>query len=273
MKKQNIPYFRRKCLILLVLLASIFLISFVEGTSAKYVKDLGTNDTIIRAKEFYFSSDLLKEGGSNYTLNPGTKSITFELRNHDDQLRYSEDNLIYEVTVDNGATVKVLLDTEPQQLTGGKISNHRIQISGLQDGVTYTVTATGRAGYEKILSATFTVKKQNEGAYKYLQMDPSGAFVLLTVWTENVSGNVTISTTLTGLIPDATDDALAEIKNYNQDNDGTKYSAINGASAGFLDPYSSHTYRFFLETPFTQYQVKDITVTVGNTTAGEKTPS
>ena len=271
MKKQNTPHFRRKYLILLVLLAFIFLISFVEGTSAKYVKDLGTDDAVIRAKEFYFSSNLLKEGGSNYTLNPGTKSITFELRNHDDQLRCSEDDLTYEVTADNGAVVKVLLGIGSQQLDGGKISSHRVQLSGLQDGVTYTVTAIGRAGYEKTLSATFTVNKQDEGVYKYLQMDPSGAFVLLTVWTENVSGPVTISTDLTGLIPDDTDAALSGINNYNKNNEGAKYGAINGA-AGSLETYSSHTYRFFLETPFTQYDINRIAVTVGNTAAVEKTP-
>lgn len=268
MNKSKIGQICRKFLTFLVLAVTLTLlvvIATTDGASAKYIKDIGNTNAVIRAKEFYFSSDLLKENGESYTLNPGTDSITFELRNHDDQLRYSENPVQYTVAVTGGATVS----SASGSLEGNKISSSTITVSDLVNGQAYTITVTGNAGYEKQLSATFTVRQPESGVYKYLESDPSGAFVLLTVWTKNSSGNVTISIPA-GLIPDATDNALTGIQNYNA---GTKtYSAVTSQSVGTLGIYSSHTYRFFLETPFTQYSANSFSVTVGNTTATEKTP-
>lgn len=255
----------RKFLILPALLVLLLLAAALSGVSAKYFKDIGGTGALVRAKEFYFSSDLLMETGAQYDLNPGTTSITFELRNHDDQLRYSEEAVTYTVT---GGTV----DPASGTLPGGQISTATVTLSNLEDGNTYTVTATGQSGYEKTLRATFTVRAQEEAAYKYLESDPSGAFVLLTVWTKNVQGDVTIRFPA-GLIPDATDPALSTTLNYKEGH----YSGNDGEedqpySIGTLDPYSSHTYRFFLETPYTNFSVHDFTVTVGETPATESTP-
>lgn len=279
MRKQNKRHYkrhsRRKYLIIPVLMVLSFLIGALGGVIAKYVQDAGDHKAVVRAKEFYFSSDLLTENGKTYTLNPGTTSITFEIRNYDDQLRHSESNVKYTVSATGNATVL----TEGEPLEGNVNSSAIIEISDLVDGQTYTVTATGNsvtdtgnAGYVKTLSATFTVSIQNEGVYKHLQKDSSGAFVLLTVWTENKSGDVTIQFP-SGLIPDVTDDNLDGIKNYK----GGTYIANTAESgisndAGYLDVYSSHTYRFFLETPFTDYAADSFTVNVGTMTAIEKNP-
>lgn len=266
MMKQNKFRFCRKHLIIPALFAVAVLIAAIEGVSAKYMKEMEYDNTVVRAREFYFSSDLLTVGGETYSLNPGTKSITINLRNYDDALRFSEANIAYEVTVDEGATV---LDAGEPKLEGGKSTTKQIQISNLKDGVTYTVTAIGRAGYEKTLSATFVVKSQSKAAYKYLEMDPSGAFVLLTVWTEDASGEVSISIPA-GFIPDTTDSALAGMQNYNTD---SKYQAVSGYKAGELGVYSSHTYRFFMEEPFAAYNKDQFVVTVGGAEATEKVPN
>lgn len=272
MEKLNRFLFRRKYLVIGILAAAL-LIGVVGGSSAKYVQDVGNYQGAVRAKEFYFSSDLLVENGTNYVLNPGTESITFELRNFDDALRFSEMDLTYSVTADNGAKITVTTGLVSNTLTGGKCSSRKITLSNLQDGVKYTVTAVGGAGYKKVLMATFEVKAPGTNAYQYLETDPSGAFVLLTVWTENLSGDVKIRFPA-GLIPDATDTALAGIHNYK---DGNYLANTDGSgisqSAGSLGDYSSHTYRFFLNTPYAFPTVDDFTVTVNGTTAEEKIPS
>ena len=268
MEKLNRFLFRRKYLVIGILAAAL-LIGVVGGSSAKYVQDVGNYQGAVRAKEFYFSSDLLVENGTNYVLNPGTESITFELRNFDDALRHSEENVTFTVTASNGAVLSKAEGT----LAGDANSSDTVTLSNLKDGQVYTVTATGKAGYEKILTATFEVKAPGTNAYKYLETDPSGAFVLLTVWTENLSGDVKICFPA-GLIPDATDTALAGIHNYKDGNylANTDESGIS-QSAGSLGVYSSHTYRFFLNTPYAFPTVDNFTVTVNGTTAEEKIPS
>lgn len=265
MKKLNRNVFCRNGLVIGIFVLLVLVGTAIGSTSAKYVKDAGPQQAVVQAREFYFSSDMLKENGANYTLNPGTASISFVLRNHDDELRYSESSIGYTVSVSGGAAVSSASGT----LANDDIS---ITISNLVDGQSYTVTATGEAGYTKTLSATFTVKNQSEGVYKYLEMDPSGTFVLLTVWTENKSGAVTIRFP-DGLIPDTTDEALAAIRNYKKGQyiANTDESGVSD-SAGTLDVYSSHTYRFFLVEPFTNYPVKAFTVTVGGIVADPRTP-
>jgi len=263
MEQMNKP--SRKRLIWVVLLALVLLIAGIGGVSAKYVKDFGGTDALVRAKEFYFSSDLLTENGAEYTLNPGTKEITFVLRNHDDQLRYSEDAVNYTVAVEGGGTVS----PNNGSLSGNEInSTVTVTLSGLQDGESYTVTATGKAGYKKSLTATFSVAKPGENVYKHLDnSDLSGSYVLLTVWTENVSGEVTISFPA-GLIPDATDPLLSDIQNYK---DG-KYQKAADGTAGDLEAYSSHTYRFFLEEPFAEFTADSFFVKVNGQEATKKIP-
>ena len=271
MEKLNKLFSRRKQLLIPALVVLILLISLIGGVSAKYVKDVGGTKALVRAKEFYFSSDLLAENGAHYDLNPGTTSVTFELRNHDDQLRFSEEPVEYKVTADNGATVS----STPDKLTAEN-PNATITLSGLQDGKTYTVTAVGSAGYKKTLTATFTVKAQSEGVYKHLNVTPdaSGTHILLTVWTENTSGDVTIQFPA-GLIPDATDPALAGILNCI---DGT-YRANTDESgisqaAGSLGSYSSHTYRFFLEELHSgsKFSVEHFKVFIGGREATNSNP-
>lgn len=229
----------------------------VWGVLAKYVWQR-EQDLLVEAKTFYFASDLLTEEGAEYTLNPGTNSVTFTLKNHIDEKRYSECEIQYDVYVDNvkQGTTAVLND-------GNKTDEVTFAVEA---GKTYQVRAVGNAGYTKTLSATFTVQTLPDGFYKYLEPDTaSDYFVLLTVWTENVSGNVKVQFP-DGLIPDATDPDLAAIDNY----DGSYKSASTG-EIGFSG-YSSKTYRFFKESPSRIYSVNEFEVTMGQQEADPGTP-
>ena len=251
-----------------VLLILFLLTVAMGGIYARYVYSTGNNGTVM-AKEFYFTSDQLSKSGSPYTLSAGTTSVTINVKNYADVYRMSGEEITYTVTADNGATVGVL--PGDGKLAGNTQASADVVISGLQDGKTYTVTATGVAGYRETLTATFTVLEA-AGVYKYLDIS-NPAYVVLTVWTENVAGNASI-TFPAGLIPDATDPALSAIYNYNSSGDPYQYESANFSDGGsFVLPYSSHSYRFFKENVATAYALNGFTkVTVNGVDAQEAIP-
>lgn len=252
--KQKRPFGKLPILLLLVLLIAVLAVWQVPGLVARYTQEQ-SSQALLKAKEFYFTSDLLQPGGASYTLNPGTQSISFILRNHADTLRFSEVNVSYTVNVTGNAT----LDSTSGILSGtGNQSTKTVTLSGLKSGESYTVTATGTGGYSQTISATFTVAGQGSGVFKHTA--ESAEYILLTLWTEDTSGDVSI-TLPDHLIPDSTDSRLAGIQNFaNGSYSGGTFSA------GSLSGFESHTYRFF-KTP--DYSAAPITVTVGGVHAVE----
>lgn len=256
MEKNNMQPKRKHRGIFLWVLALILVGASVWGVSAKYIQQR-EQDLLAQAKMFYFTSDLLKEEGAQYTLNPDTESVTFKLKNHIDALRYSEDDIQYDVYVNDvklGNTASLTSANQTDEIT-----------IHVEPGNTYVVRAVGNAGYQKVLTATFEVLPYATGFYKHLVDEPNSHYVLLTVWTQNLSGDVTVSFPA-GLIPDATDPDLDDIQNYT----GGHYT--QGSVALSFGVYSSKTYRFFKENPESTYSVGDFTVTMGNTTAVPGTP-
>lgn len=249
-------YRRKFSKIYLWVLALILVGASVWGVSAKYIQQR-EQDLLAEARMFYFTSDLLKEEGADYVLNPDTTSVTFTLRNHIDELRYSDDEIQYDVYVDDvqlGSTAALNMENQTDEIT-----------FSVQPGRTYRVRAVGNAGYQKVLTATFEVLPYETGFYKHLVDQPSSNYVLLTVWTQNLSGNVTVNFPA-GLIPDATDPDLDEVHNY------TSGHYTQGSVTVSFDVYSSKTYRFFKENPGNSYSVGDFTVSMGNTAAVPGTP-
>ena len=252
-------YKRNLFLVCSVLLVAVM--AYAGGTTyGRYVHQESGSGVVV-AKEFYFTSDYLKPEGANYTLNPGTTSITFQLRNYADALSSAEDDIAYTVTTTGGT-----LSEGSGEIDKGKCNSVDITLNGLAAGNSYTVTATGTAGYEEILSATFTVAPAEAVVYKYLEQ--TNEYVLLTVWTENIRGKA-IVTFPDGLIPDNTDVAMVNVKNYAE---GHYIGATFDDEGSFSDTYSSHTYRFFKETLGKTYTVNDFAVMVGTTEANPGTP-
>lgn len=233
---------------LAVIITSVLTVS-ISGTMAKYARQSEDKKTIV-AKEFYFESDLLKDPEENavVVLNSTATEVSFELRNHADNLRYTKDKIKYVVTVE------VLEEKEgtPQLAPSfGKISGApsggqgkaTVTLTDLEKGKKYFVEATGESGYSEKLSATFEISENEENVFKYLDKNVSEQYILLTVWTENVAGNVSIDIPA-GLVPDYTDITMIDCKNY----DEGKYIADDFVDNGsFAKNYSSHTYRFFID--------------------------
>ena len=235
-------HIRKRTVILSVLLV---LLLAVGGVFAKYVYDSGGMN-LLSAKEFYFTSNLLTENTAKYVLNSKTTEISFALGNNADKLRFSQDDIKYSITVgcksgDSYPEENIKYADSEQVLSGGSVDTTSVTLEGLTMGETYTVTATGKAGYKQTLKAEFTVSDKEENVHMHLDTS-NDAFVLLTVWTHNMTGPLTVITPA-GLIPDNTDPILRKVYNYS----GTEYGAVQFTdNTNFTEAYSSYTYRFFI---------------------------
>lgn len=254
-KQRKKPPFRKG---VFLAAAVLFLVAAVGGVLAKYVYD-ATGRNLLSAKEFYFTSNLLKAETGKYVLNSTETEVSFTLGNNADKLRVSQADIAYTVTVstkNGGAFPEIVDDNAAQVLSGGTVSEATVTLKNLVKGETYVVTAEGNAGYRQTLTAEFTVSGGDEDVRAYLDTADS-AYVLLIVWTDNVTGNAQVFFPA-GLIPDNTDPVLREVYNY----DGSAYVAEEFTDkVNFQKPYSSYTYRFFKATDST-YVVSDFTVSV-----------
>lgn len=218
------------------LAAGIALLAVLIGaTFGKYLHQLRSEGSV-RAQEFYFTSDFLD--GGTHTLAPGSTAMSFTLGNYADELRFSEMDITYEVTVtpvDDATTPNVQYVNTEKKLSKGVRQDNTVTITGLTSGKTYTITATGRGGYEQSLTATVVVLAQEPVVYKYLDTTNS-EYVLLTVWAQGYQGDVTIAPPA-GLIPDNTDLVMALVK--------TGDASFTDTTSFKDNDYCSHTYRFF----------------------------
>lgn len=266
---QEEPKRKRGKVVLYSILAVLLVVVIAGGVYAKYFfeKDYGTDS--VRAKEFYFTSNLLTKTGVEETLSAGMDSISFTLGNHPDLLRYSADNISYEVTVTEGGAAPdpaITVTNGTGTIVNGGCNDVTVTLSNLTPG-TYTVTATGKAGYQEALTATIIVPPVPMKAYKHLNT-ANDTHVILTVWTESVSGNAVIGFPA-NLIPDNTDPAMAAVYNY----DGGQYKAGSFTDTGnFSGTYASHTYRFFKNNISDVFTVDQFNVTVSGTEATASTP-
>ena len=235
-------HIRKRTIIITLLVVLLFT---VGGVFAKYIYNSGGMG-LLSAKEFYFTSNLLTENTAKYVLNSQTTEISFALGNNADKLRFSQDDIKYSITVgcksgDSYPEENIKYADSEQVLSGGSVDTTSITLKGLTMGETYTVTATGKAGYKQTLKAEFTVSDKEENVHMHLDTS-NDAFVLLTVWTHNMTGPLTVITPA-GLIPDNTDPILRKVYNYS----GTEYGAVQFTdNTNFTEAYSSYTYRFFI---------------------------
>ena len=236
-KKYNIAY------IAFIVLFACSLIS--TGIAAKYVyKQIKTGKA--SSPFIYFTSNLLREDNPTYTLNSDMTQISFTLANCADELRFSDVDIDYEVTVETAGPDCVIENGEGQLAKNG-ISQETITIKNVKKGQTYKVTAVGKNGFEIELSATFKIMEDG-GFYKNTDIS-NGSYVLLTVWTLNMNGDVKIEFPA-GLIPDNTDPRMANVHNYV---DGQYVAYVFNDVESFGDTNkksSSHVYRFFKTAEF-----------------------
>ncbi len=247
---------------ILLLLASV---AVTSGVLAKYADSREQDPKKATAKSFYFESDLLTEDDHLYRINSGTESIEFTLYNYENDLRVSETECTYTVSVTTDDAEVTINGVERKDATitvGAVKADTTVTLGGLDDGYEYKVTVVADGGYKKTLGAIFAIAPDKTGFFMNVNANDA-QYVILTVWSENVSGNVTVSVPA-GLIPDTTDPIMKNITNYT---DG-EYTAFEFTdSESFAAAYSSHAYRFFKTD---DYQSGTFTVKMADVAAENK---
>lgn len=215
------------CLVLFV-----FLIGAVIG---RYQRQL-RSDNSVKAKEFYFTSNLLD--GGTHTLAPGSTEVTFTLGNHADELRFSEVDIAYTVTVTPADNVTVEYSNTAHKLLKGDKQDDTVTIKGLSPN-TYTVTATGEGRYSQTLTAKIVVLP-TEGQVYYNEDNVPGEYILLTVWNEGEQER-SVTITYKG-IPDNTN---PNMMNWNTGGETAQKEEVS------IEPHESKVFRFFNATDIT----------------------
>ena len=238
-----------------VLLLALFCVCIggISMVSAKYIKESVTKNNSATAREFYFESDLLDgqvhqivptEAGENGK----TASVTLRLKNHVDELRYSEVAIGYTVTVtEQGDTQAegVTIDPSTGTIAAGeaKTGTHDVdvKISNLEAGKTYTVTAMTNNIYQKTLTGTIKVAQPDTGVYA--SVSDKIQYLEVTVWTTDYAGTVELKYD-DSLVPDNTDTKMADATSAG----GTITDSSWGAN-------TSHVFRFFKSDTTKTYKV------------------
>ena len=245
-------------LILLTLVVLLF--AFVVGSVyGKYVQQKSGGGKV-RSVDFYFTSDYLKVGGDSYEFAAGTSSVTIRLNNFADALRFSEKDVKYTVTIKEEGK---LLETQVGSgtLAGGTQSYADVELTGLENGKTYIVTAIGRAGYKETLTARITIKEDPVEAYLELTQDNEHVEVVL--WTKNLSGDAEI------YFPDGLIPYSAELQSTDNYDEGTgNYVAFTYAdNVNFQMTHTSHTYVLTKQNKGTPFDIHQFSATVGGKNA------
>ena len=230
------------------LIVGCLLVGILASVGAKYVHET-QKDAAASAKAFYFTSDILD--GETHEIaameKDGTASVTFQLMNHADDLRYSEVDIDYEVTVTSEDDSENTVEINPSKgtIAGGSVQNALITLSHLAAGKTYTVTAETGNTYQKVLSGKIKVQEADNQLHASVQDKTN--YIELTVWSVDYSGSMTIHYA-DSLIPDNTDDLMT-----NALTKGTKLTINN------WEKNAAHVFRFFKESTGTS---KKYSVTV-----------
>lgn len=215
-KKKN-PLF----ILSLVIICSIAIYSF-----AKYVIEI-PDIHIQKAKQFYFESDILKLENPTYLLydwnGEDTYTLEIDLKNYQDELRYTNDSIEYQINVtseNENINLSTSLQSNAGTLQGGSQTEEKINIyvdstTQISEGefVDVLVTANSTSPYEKTLTATFRIYVQKAEKYEVICLeDENLQYVNLYIANKDEDTQITIKYDNTKLILDTNNELLNDIK-------------------------------------------------------------
>lgn len=239
--------------VVLLVAAALVAVGGISSYAAKYAHQ-ATDGRELSSPAFYFTSDVLTEDGSKtYDLPVGTTSISFELRNYSDDLRWCDTNIDYEY--------KVAAPDGTQFASGAGVITRDaskgvavpISATGLTQPGTYTVTATSTKPFSQQLSAKFTIAAANTDLNVSLADNNDSATATLTVSTQDYEGNVKVRWPA-GVVPDQTQ---AEFDRVSTGDSSGNYSA--GTVTIAAKKFSTYTFRFFKTDPSQKFDTSQIT--------------
>ncbi len=215
LNKINKYNIRRKPLIIVITIVTI--LAIIIGVSyARYVSQVNSDKKVVSPYEFYFTSNYLtEESDKKYTISnydPG-EEIIVDIYNYEDELRYTEGEIIYNVTAEGTNNDNI----QKGEFTGADLKISQIKITLDKDDfingkATFKLTANSTSPYIKVISATFDVYESGlpEDAYMEVVDSLNSYVVATTVVTEGLDGVITLNFPST-LVPDMGDDRITEV--------------------------------------------------------------
>ena len=214
----------------------------IGSSVAKYISDKNI-DMIYNAKDFYFESDLLKdvEEQVEYEFEKGVNNISFYLKNNEDNLRFSQVDVDYNVDLTKNGNV---IDTKVGTLLKDTVDTKLIEFYDLEPGE-YVITAEATKPYSKKLTGKFNLIEEDKSFTWELKDFENSPVVELTVNSEGYEGTITITYPI-GVQPDNADYKLKTVTSSYVTSDFNKNS--------------SYTYTFFKNNPVNVFKKEDFTV-------------
>ena len=233
----------------------IFIPLLVAGvTFAQYVSEKH-NEAVFQTGSFYFESTVLKEENPPiYEYEKGVNSISIDLNNFADELRNSELDINYTVSLtdSNGNTMTDMNGNTIADKTGVLPKNRKhtenIEFKNLKSG-TYTVTANATSPFQKTLKANFVIT-QKDDEIKYSVSDSIRSAILqLTISTQDYSGDIQINWP-EGVSPNSSD---SKFQNVN-----TGFS--QGNYVIHFEANSEYTFNFFKKDPNNVFKTENFSI-------------
>lgn len=148
-------------------------------TAARYVHQWKSDSALAEAKAFYFTSDLLKEADQNavYQLYSWGDGIRIQLQNFEDEKRYSETDITYEVTytLTGGTTI----ESEKGTIASGGANGKTVTVIPEPGAKTVTVTAKATGPYQKTLTAAFELQDTDQPQFQVVDQAGNAAAELI----------------------------------------------------------------------------------------------
>lgn len=226
-----------------ILIGIMVIILVVTGSIipilAKYIKKIN-NNVQINSTDFYFTSDLLDVPAINgipatngtfpeYILGKGTNTITFNLNNYEDDLRFTTVDIDYEIKVTNSSNIVVFEENGTLNAISSKNSK-KIDIASLSSDI-YIVEVTSTSPYTKQLKGKFIIQDVDNDITYTVSDGLGSTVVMLTISVNDYSGNINIKWP-NEVFPDNSDPLLKDAINT------TNYT-VN------FNSYSEYTFVFF----------------------------
>lgn len=195
---------KQRLLLALSLSAAVVLLSFAGLTAARYVLKQEKKG-VAAPQSFYFTSDLLREGGATYELSDWGTGIPIQLRNYEDALRVTQGEISYTVAyvTDDNSNVNGAAEGS---LTGPIAARDKLLVIPNETAKEVTVTVTAAVPYSRTLSATFKATGTLQPQYQVLDSPGEPTATLLV--TGGPRTKVFTITYPTGLSLDRTNQAL-----------------------------------------------------------------
>lgn len=239
--------------VVLLVAAALVAVGGISSYAAKYAHQ-ATDGRELSSPAFYFTSDVLRDDDTaNYQLPVGTTSISFELRNYVDDLRWCDTNIDYEYKVAAPDGTQFASGAGVIARDASKGVAVPISATGLTQPGTYTVTATSTKPFSQQLSAKFTIAAANTDLNVSLADNNDSATATLTVSTQDYEGNVKVSW-CAGVVPDQTQ---VEFDRVSTGDSSGNYSA--GTVTIAAKKFSTYTFRFFKTDPSKKFDTSQIT--------------